>query len=197
MRLNTYYFWHDALTEDFCHELIQLGKETKFSKGVLFKGDYDEDMRKSSICFFNRETLPSWFNFIKPFIVAANNNAGWGLEISEAEDMQIAKYSKGDYYKWHIDSTGEIFEKLDKPTSPEIDGKVRKLTCVALLNDDFTGGELELKILTSMGDVKKIKPEIKKGSLLFFPSNTVHRVTPVTKGVRYSAVNWFVGQPLS
>ena len=34
-----------------------------------------------------------------------------------------------------------------------------------------------------------------KGSIIVFPSFIFHRVTPVTKGIRYSLVNWNVGQP--
>ena len=34
------------------------------------------------------------------------------------------------------------------------------------------------------------------GSMVVFPSDTWHRVTPVTTGVRYSLVLWSVGEPL-
>jgi PKHD-type hydroxylase len=34
----------------------------------------------------------------------------------------------------------------------------------------------------------------KKGSVILFPSFTMHRVTPVTKGVRRSLVLWVGGE---
>ena len=34
-----------------------------------------------------------------------------------------------------------------------------------------------------------------KGSMVIFPSDTFHRVNPVTKGTRYSLVIWCVGDP--
>ena len=34
-----------------------------------------------------------------------------------------------------------------------------------------------------------------KGSIVVFPSNTWHRVTPVTKGTRHSLVLWSLGYP--
>ena len=37
--------------------------------------------------------------------------------------------------------------------------------------------------------------ELSKGSLVVFPSYYRHRVTPVTKGTRYSLVVWNLGQP--
>ena len=33
------------------------------------------------------------------------------------------------------------------------------------------------------------------GSVIVFPSCMEHRVTPITKGTRYSVVCWFVGPP--
>ena len=35
----------------------------------------------------------------------------------------------------------------------------------------------------------------KTGTVIVFPSYQVHRVRPVTKGVRYSLVVWFCGEP--
>jgi predicted 2-oxoglutarate/Fe(II)-dependent dioxygenase YbiX len=32
-----------------------------------------------------------------------------------------------------------------------------------------------------------------KGTILVFPSYMVHGVEPVTKGIRYSCVTWFLG----
>ena len=34
-----------------------------------------------------------------------------------------------------------------------------------------------------------------KGAVVVFPSHIWHRVTPVTKGTRYSLVVWFLGKP--
>ena len=38
--------------------------------------------------------------------------------------------------------------------------------------------------------------EAKAGDIIFFCSGMEHRVAPVTKGIRYSLVNWFVGPPV-
>ena len=65
----------------------------------------------------------------------------------------------------------------------------RKITVICLMNDpsEFEGGELQIRLY---GD---FTPELKKGSLIAFPSVLEHRVTPVTKGVRYSATMWLSG----
>ena len=36
-------------------------------------------------------------------------------------------------------------------------------------------------------------PRLEEGSIIVFPSFVEHRVTPVTEGIRYSLVSWFVG----
>ena len=59
------------------------------------------------------------------------------------------------------------------------------MSTVLFLNDDFEGGEFvfpELKI--------RVRPE--PGMLICFPSTHeyLHGVEPVSKGTRYSMVNW-------
>jgi len=40
---------------------------------------------------------------------------------------------------------------------------------------------------------KTYTPQLRKGSIIAFPSYILHQVTPVTKGVRKSAVLWLSG----
>jgi PKHD-type hydroxylase len=58
-----------------------------------------------------------------------------------------------------------------------------------LLNDpsEFEGGILQLKGMEDQNVLDK------QGSIIVFPSFIEHKVTPVTKGVRYSAVTWASG----
>jgi PKHD-type hydroxylase len=62
-----------------------------------------------------------------------------------------------------------------------------------LLSDpsDFEGGEFQVK--TTNDDVQTL--DYVKGRAWFFPSYTLHRVAPVTKGVRRSLVLWIGGPP--
>ena len=88
------------------------------------------------------------------------------------EPAQLGSYSDKDsgHYDWHIDSG------LETATVP------RKLSMSLLLSDpsEFEGGELQIM---SESD-KVINVEQKRGRAWFFPSWTLHRVTPVTKGLR-------------
>jgi predicted 2-oxoglutarate/Fe(II)-dependent dioxygenase YbiX len=62
----------------------------------------------------------------------------------------------------------------------------RFTSTVIQLNDDYTGGVLEIK--NPKGELVPINNKV--GTLYIFDSNLRHRVTPVEDGVRYSLVNW-------
>lgn len=83
-----------------------------------------------------------------------------------------------------------------------LDGKIRKISMTLLLNDpkEFKGGDLEFDYgRNDFGKnddtIETCKEARGQGTLIFFPSFISHRVTPVTKGTRYSLVMWTVGKP--
>ena len=84
------------------------------------------------------------------------------------------------HYDWHID--GQTPEKPMRKLS---------LTVQMSAGDDYEGGELEVN---RAGD-PVVAPK-RKGSVVSFPSFHLHRVRPVTKGVRAALVAWVVGPPL-
>jgi len=97
------------------------------------------------------------------------------------EPMQLGLYTEQqkDHYDWHTDA------------SPKDRGVPRKLSMAMLLSDpsEFEGGEFQIK--TSTDDAQTL--ETLKGRAWFFPSYTLHRVAPVTKGMRRSLVLWAGG----
>jgi predicted 2-oxoglutarate/Fe(II)-dependent dioxygenase YbiX len=58
---------------------------------------------------------------------------------------------------------------------------------VIQLNDDYEGGDLQLKL---ENDNTQIQVEKGIGNLIIFLSNLEHRVTDITRGNRYTLVNW-------
>jgi PKHD-type hydroxylase len=109
----------------------------------------------------------------------ANRFMKWDFKIDCWERIQFAEYLKDQHYDWHIDT----FLLSGRPID-------RKVSVVCLLNDpeEFEGGELQFEL-----DGEVIVPELKKGSVIAFPSFLLHRVTPVTQGKRYSATMWLNG----
>jgi len=99
------------------------------------------------------------------------------------ELAQLGSYTQYDqgHYDWHTDTS------LSASNTP-----YRKLSMSILLSDpsEFEGGEFQVKY--GNDDIKVM--EQKRGRAWFFPSWTLHRVTPVTRGIRRSLVLW-VGGP--
>jgi PKHD-type hydroxylase len=108
----------------------------------------------------------------------ANKECKWNYEITGNENIQFAEYAIGQHYNWHVDNFPLGLQKFD-----------RKVTVITLLSNpaDYEGGDLFIRLY------QDFKPELKKGSVIAFPSILEHKVTPVTKGVRYSATMWIYG----
>ena len=100
----------------------------------------------------------------------------WYIGWEGFSEMKFNRYSPGQTMQNHCDHIQSLFdgERRGIPT----------LSIIGILNDDYEGGEL------IMFEDKKI--DTKKGDLLIFPSNFLypHKISPVTRGVRYSYVSW-------
>jgi len=152
----------------------------------------DKKVRISDIVW----TTDQWiYDTIWPWMEEANERAGWKYDIRFAESMQITRYKKGGFYSFHIDGRGDHLSTYDEPDNVFFHGHVRKLSMTILLNDNYEGGEFQFATLNKE-KCEIHTPEFNKiGSIVVFPSGMEHRVTPVTKGIRYSLVVWFLGPP--
>ena len=178
--------WHPSsvdITTDTTDEERKTGRKQEFKT--------DPKTRISDITWSNEQWL---YDIIWPFMVRANDEAGWRYHIKAAESCQITRYKKGGFYSFHKDGTGDHLAAYNNPTNAFLHGHVRKLSMSVMLNDNFEGGAFEFASYNK--EECKITPiEASAGSVIVFPSSMEHRVAPVTKGIRYSVVCWFVGPP--
>ncbi len=155
-----------------------------FQNGTVNKGDVDSKIRVTDVAWSREKEL---YELFFPYLDRANQQAGWHFEIDACENFQLGRYKEGQgHYDWHIDGDGH--NKIDS-NATLLKDKVRKISMVLWLNDNFEGGDFELH--KSVCEEGRIKPT--KGTLIFFPSYYLHKVHKVTKGTRYSLVTWFVG----
>ncbi len=110
------------------------------------------------------------------FAMEANKTCKWDYHVTGSERVQFAEYNPGHHYTWHTDT----FTLCGKPED-------RKITVVCLLNDEFEGGDFEVRLYNDYN------AQLKKGTMIAFPSILEHRVTPIITGTRYSATMWFSG----
>ena len=204
--LNEWFVFTDVIDNKICNKLKRLGSKQWQTAGVdIKKGTTDEERKtgrkpKIGVDEKTRVTDIAWTNdqwvydTIWPFMMEANNKASWEYDIKAAESSQITRYKKGGFYNFHRDGGGCHLVKYNNPTNAFMHGHVRKLSMTVLLNESFEGGDFEF---TSYGKEEcTITPlEMKQGDIVVFPSFMEHRVAPVTKGIRYSLVTWFLGPP--
>ena len=204
---NEWYFFTDAIDKATCNKIKKVAgndwEETSVNinkaisdeerkTGRILQNEPDPKIRISNIHWTREQWM---YDLIWPYMTTANQEAGWHYDIKSAETMQITRYKKGGHYDFHYDGCGDHLSTYSEPGNVFMDGHVRKLSMTLLLNDNYEGGEF---LFTSYAKEKcKIStPEFNDvGSIIVFPSYIEHRVTPVTKGIRYSLVTWFLGPP--
>lgn len=199
-----YWYFNGVLPQRWCDFVLQSGlrnnRSTAFIGDKGEKYDHSEEelkqlrkIRNSDVAWLNEQWI---YREIHPYIDIANENSGWNFQWDWTETTQFTEYKPGQFYGWHQDSLNVAY----KDKQEEYNGKIRKLSCSIILNnsDEYEGGELQFKILSGGKADSKIvvaKEALKKGSIIVFPSYNWHRVTPVTKGTRYSLVMWNLGDP--
>lgn len=86
--------------------------------------------------------------------------------------FQFTEYNVTGFYKWHRDdSLGRLY------------------THIIVLNKEYTGGDLQIKI-----NNKEKSINLKVGECISFPSKLLHTVNRINTGIRYSLVGWEHGE---
>jgi len=175
MTRQNWLYWHQAIDVD---DLLKNADLRHPEEATTFGGERPE-YRRSKVKWLSDHAD------IKQKLWEYVGQAANSFEIltSQAAEVQYTEYhaSDGGKYDWHHDvdwNSGDIGD--------------RKLSVVVQLSDpsEYEGGYFEFQ------DVENPKEEMRdKGTILVFPSLLLHRVTPVTSGVRKSLVAWFEGPP--
>ena len=186
-----------GLDKSTCDKIRMLA-EDKWTKSRIADGKSPaeeivpkKNVRTSEIVWIQNQWV---YDTIWSYMAEANIKAGWKYDIESAEDMQISRYKKGGFYNFHKDGKNDHLSVYTE-NNPIILGRVRKLSMTVLLNDDYDGGEFQFASYKKQKCVISTPEFNKTGSIIVFPSDMEHRVAPVTKGIRYSLVVWFLGPP--
>jgi PKHD-type hydroxylase len=205
--VNTWYYFIGALDKKTCNKIRNSAKNKWEKSTVNTKKDTTDEERISGekpisgIDKNNRISDVVWtadqwiYDTIWPYMEEANERAGWKYDIRSAENMQITRYKKNEFYSFHKDGRGDHLSVYDMPDNEFLHGHVRKLSMTVLLNENYEGGEFQFATYNKE-KCEITTPEFNKiGSIVVFASDVEHRVAPVTTGIRYSLVTWFSGPP--
>ena len=165
-----------------CARAIALAQRFPATEGRVGTTDVERgEIRRSQIWFFD-PTPQTDFIFAPLRKAVTHLNQGFRFDVTDfGTGCQIAHYSSEDqgHYDWHMDlGTGRF--------------SMRKISISVQLSaaDDYEGGDLEFH-LSGLDRVKMRQ----QGTLIAFASFLEHRITPVTRGERFSLVAWVDGPP--
>jgi hypothetical protein len=177
--------YDDVIPNNVLSNFLKYANQIKFEQAGLSIGDknYVDKSERNVGNFALSNNTPSlteahWYNFIcalfKKLINQYRQDTNVIMNIDCITDVEILKYEKGGFYKYHTDHC------LGFP---------RTLSGIFLLNDNYKGGELCFK---SADRSEEQKIEVKSNRFILWPSNFLypHTVMPVIEGTRYSLVCW-------
>ena len=178
--LDVCYTMNNALSHKFCDMIINEYAKDEVKKELPFIGEGQDLENNINLDIRNVLRLPLPMNQgIGATLTSCALNLNyefWKFDITHSNQTEFLMYDVNGKYEAHVDT----FHQHGTET--------RKLTSLAILNDDFEGGKF---FIQNGGD--KIYPQQKKGDVIVFPSFMVHGVEPVTKGKRFTVVTWLIG----
>jgi predicted 2-oxoglutarate/Fe(II)-dependent dioxygenase YbiX len=149
------------------------------AEGRLGPGNTDAAVRRSQVVFLGPNEKYDWL-YERIWAAAREcNRQFFGVDIAGVEaNIQFSRYDSSDngFYDWHTD-----FATI----RPD-----RKISISIQLSNgaDYDGGDLEL-----LYERQPHRLDRTRGAFIAFPSFMLHRVTPVTRGTRFSLVAWILG----
>ena len=179
----------DVLSAEECALLQQaVSDQEPVSAGVGLSDRQEADIRRADLRWLPADDDNAWlYDRLDSYVQLANSTV-FGFDVVGFEGpLQYTEYRPGQFFDWHQD------------IGPGNAGR-RKLSVVCVLShpDEHDGGQLELPggLLGPAPGVEEVLAKPPQGTLVLFPSYQLHRVTPVTRGLRRSLVAWVVGPPL-
>lgn len=181
-------YWEDFLSDQEINRILTAPEWDSLENAVVGGQDdktvLNTDIRTSEVAWMRKNAWnePLWERLST--VVAEVNRRYFHFDLSGFyEPFQLGMYKEENqgHYSWHTDMA------MSDNNVP------RKLSMSLLLSDpsEFEGGNLEIKGIND----EPMNLELRKGRAWFFPSWVLHRVSPVTRGVRKSLVVWVGGPP--
>jgi len=176
-----FYYWKEELSPTLCKAIIEEGKKLELIDASIHTDKtVDTQYRVGQTGFFPKG---GWVeSIVATYVQKANHFAGWNFILEGAEKVQFGIYNKDAYYKWHRDCSisGDLYRKLS-------------ITIQLSNPKDYEGGKFEIKNFWNTHELPLEEDVHKQGTIIVFPSILMHQVTKVTRGTRYSLVQWYNG----
>jgi len=176
--------WPGLFSEPELDAIVRYGDSLALEKAELSAGGAGYDsIRETLVAWVERNPQTEFFHRRLEEAVLALNARFFRFDLSGLASFQYALYGgpQGGHFEWHKDYGRDPSDPGREP---------RKLTLSLQLSDpaDYDGCELQVRGGHQIDTAPKAR-----GTLVAFPANVLHQVTPISRGVRRSLVIWAVG----
>lgn len=176
--------WQGLFREAELDAIVRYGDSLTLEKAELSaSGTGYDNIRATKVAWISRNPDTEFFHRRLEEAVLALNARFFRFDLSGLADFQYALYggAEGGHFDWHKDYGRDPANPYQEP---------RKLTLSLQLSapSDYEGCELQVR----GGNQIDVAPKA-RGTLVAFPANVLHQVTPITRGLRRSLVVWAVG----
>ena len=176
-KVERFAYWEKVFTKEECEKIIKIAQKKGLIQGLTLSKK--SKIRASEISWLYPADDLNWA-FAKVTDVVLNLNERFF-------NFDIFGLNEGFQFTNYKAPSGRYGKHIDKIHN----GVIRKLSGSIQLTDpkEYKGGELYLYD-DYPGQIMKQE----QGTLILFPSYTLHEVKPVTKGERNSLVFWVTGK---
>ena len=167
---------HSGFTDRQLDEIVSLFRKHGLQKSTAIGDVENKQFRVAENVTISYCQENMWI-YERIFELVEEANKKFKFDLDElVEEAQFVEYKEGSHIDWHADRN---------PITA-----IRKLNLSIQLSESnsYDGGDL----LVNRGD-KIIKMSRDRGSVALFPSFTLHKVSPVTTGIRNSLICWITG----
>ena len=180
---STWYNFHNVLTPEHFTNLNKGLEKLQYYKASINEGETQSTHRRSNIKWIPQNEEWIWLYNRFQEIISNINTQNWGFDLRSIDEaIQYTEYDSSikGHYDWHLDIGSGHFS-------------TRKISITLQLSDEseYEGGNLEF----NLGSDNISKANKSQNTATIFPSYLLHRVSPVTKGIRKSLVLWVGGVP--
>jgi SM-20-related protein len=173
-------FFDKSTCEDIVAEMCSSASGPATLYGRTESSTIDNNIRRSLKC----ELSPTFANVVKKKLgeCISEVEAHFSIKVRECEEPQFLHYRVGDFFVAHQDGNTGLLRLAQEN---------RRVSVVIFLSssDAHRGGEL---VFHDYREQRRFAFSMEKaGTLVAFPSETTHEVTPVVHGERFSIACWY------
>ena len=176
--------WQDLFSKSELDAMVRLGDGLALEKAELSVGGAGyENIRATKVAWVPRGAQTEYLYRRMEEAVLEINARFLRFDLSALADLQYAVYGgqEGGHFDWHKDYGRDPSDPRQEP---------RKMTLSLQLSDtsDYEGCDLQVRGGHEIDTAPRTR-----GTLIAFPANVLHQVTPIRAGIRRSLVAWAVG----